>query len=159
MNKLNLAAFILLSFITLTSVSCKKFKDATIYTTPTVAMSGALSVPPNASTATGSFTGSYNDVTKTFSYTINYTGLTGNLQAVHVHGPASPSYAGAVVQSFSFTSGTTASGSYSNSLFVDGVVVKEEDLLAGQYYIDLHTAVYPATGAAGANLRGQIVFN
>jgi hypothetical protein len=36
---------------------------------------------------------------------------------------------------------------------VDGVAVREEDLLNGMYYINIHTATYP-----GGEIRGQIVF-
>ena len=48
---------------------------------------------------------------------------------------------------------------FNGTLFVDGTVIKEEELLAGRYYIDVHTAVpnFPATGARGT-IRGQLIF-
>ena len=56
----------------------------------TATYSGANEVPPNASTATGTITGTYNDVTNTIYYTISFSGLGSNSTAAHFHGPAAP---------------------------------------------------------------------
>lgn len=45
-------------------------------------------VPPANSKATGTFTGTYDPSSKTLSYTITYSGLTGEPTAAHFHGPA-----------------------------------------------------------------------
>ena len=45
------------------------------------------------------------------------------------------------------------SGTLSGTLLVDGTVIKENDLLNGQYYLNIHTSVYP-----GGEIRGQITF-
>jgi len=37
-------------------------------------------------------------------------------------------------------------------MFVDGVKIKEEHILAGEYYINLHTAANP-----GGEIRGQLI--
>ena len=120
-------------------------------------------------TATGTMSVSYNNLTKTLTYSVNYSALNTNPTAIHVHGLGSPGFKGPHVQVFTsgFTNTSAGVGTFSNSLFVDGVVIKEEDLLAGQYYIDLHTAAFPANTTTGTPpgwaienpiLRGQITF-
>src|SRR5262244_3594669 len=46
------------------------------------------SVPPNNSNGTGSLQATYDTATKQLTYTVNYSGLTGNATAAHFHGPA-----------------------------------------------------------------------
>ena len=50
--------------------------------------SGSKEIPTNATTGTATLTGTYNRATNSLSYTINWTGLTGNLTGAHFHGPA-----------------------------------------------------------------------
>jgi hypothetical protein len=157
MNKLNATAFVAFLFTLVLATSCKKDPEARIYSNSNIQMSAGQAVPSNTTSATGTISASYNTTTKTLTYTVNYTGLTGAPTAIHVHGLAAPGFPAPIVQVFTsgFVAGAaTGSGSFTNSLFADGLVVKEEDILAGQYYIDLHTATYPATGAP--QIRGQI---
>jgi hypothetical protein len=81
---------------------------------------------------------------------------------MHIHGQATVGYPAAVVQNIITSSGgiTTpsatrfpATGTFSANLLVDGVVVKENDILNGFYYINIHTAAFPA-----GEIRGQIKF-
>ena len=51
------------------------------------------------------------------------------------------------------TISNTTCGTYTGTLLADGVVVKEDDLLNGVYYINIHTAAYP-----NGEIRGQIRF-
>ena len=62
------------------------------------------------------------------------------------------SYVNGIVQTISGNP-TGASGSFNGSLYVDGTVEKKHDLMAGKFYIDIHTAAYPA-----GEIRGQIMF-
>lgn len=45
--------------------------------------SGLQEVPPNASPATGTIVGTYDNVTKVLSFTINFSGMLGNTTAGH----------------------------------------------------------------------------
>jgi len=45
------------------------------------------------------------------------------------------------------------SGTFSNSVLVDEVAIKEAGLLAGLYYVNIHTPTFP-----GGEIRGQIEF-
>lgn len=116
--------------------------------------------PANTSSAIGSLNVFYSKETKILTYSFNWSGLTGPVTVFHIHGLGPTGYAAPVVQTLATASIvrcptflTTVCGSYSGTLLVDGVVVKEEDLLNGNYYVNIHTATYP-----GGEIRGQIIF-
>ena len=116
-------------------------------------MTGAQEVPAVPTVGFGLMNVSYSKVTKVLSYDFTWSGFTGPITAAHIHGLAPTGYNAGVVQGFTGVS-ATAAGKFSGTLFVDGVRVKEEDLLNGLYYINLHTATYP-----GGEIRGQVHFN
>ncbi len=112
------------------------------------------------SPALGSMDVFYTRETRILTYSFKWSGLTGPVTAFHIHGLAPAGYSTAVVQTFVLTSiipcapGTvTTCGSYSGTLLIDGVVVKEQDLLNGLYYINIHTTLNPS-----GEIRGQIRF-
>lgn len=135
-------------------------KRITDYEKKAIVMSGAQETPSVPSSAVGSMDVFYTKSTRTLTYNVKWSGLTGAVTAMHIHGLAPTGYQAGVVQTFSTanivrcpTSSTTACGSYSGTFQVDGFVVKEDDLLNGMYYINIHTATYP-----GGEIRGQIRF-
>jgi hypothetical protein len=151
--------------------SCEKDGDQTrLFINDTIRLTGAQSVPPNALTGTGTMRASYNRETKTLNYIINWTNLTDSVRAIHIHGLAdagfialpAPSgmYPNGIVQNnttgFQLTS--ARNGSFAGSLFVDGTVIRETDLLAGKFYVDIHTKTAPYTPTGQAEVRGQITF-
>ncbi|MBI3138516.1 MAG: CHRD domain-containing protein [Sphingobacteriales bacterium] len=123
-------------------------------------LTGANETPATPTTALGTLDVSYTKSSKILSYTINWSGLTGPVTAAHIHGLAPTGYAAGVLQSFSTsaivkcpTVSNTSCGTYKGTLLVDDVVVKEDNLLNGMYYVNLHTATYPA-----GEIRAQIRF-
>ena len=125
-----------------------------------IPLTGAQETPAVPSTAIGTMDVFYSKETRTLTYKVSWTGLTGSVAAAHIHGLAPTGFAAPVVQTFSTSaivrcssSSTTACGTYSGTLLADGIVVKEQDILNGVYYINLHTATYP-----GGEIRGQIKF-
>jgi hypothetical protein len=160
MNQLKRTAFALLLGAFFLS-SCEQDHEGNELTTTVsnnnITMTGAQVVPPNSSTATGQISATYDRKSKILSYKITWSGLTAAVTAIHVHGLADAGYL-ALVAPIQVISGnsTAVSGSYSGTLFVDGIAVKENDVLAGQYYIDIHTnnPVFNVTG----EIRGQITF-
>jgi hypothetical protein len=156
-------SFIAAAAVMIAAVSCKKNPDVVTYSGNGLALTAAqvVPVPANPSAATGSIDATYDKNNRTLSYTVNWSNTSDSVTAIRVHGPAEPGYAGAALQVF--TNSTTAqtvpprrkSGSFSGSLAVDNIVIKEEDLLAGLYYI----AVYTKTSGAAPELRGQIRLN
>jgi hypothetical protein len=118
-------------------------------------MNGAQETPPVTTAATGTIDATYSIYTKVLTYTVNWSGLSGLPVAAHVHGLATQGYAAGIVQPMWTAANAVlypASGKYTGSLFVDGVNIREENILAGAYYINLHTAAKP-----NGEIRGQII--
>jgi hypothetical protein len=113
--------------------------------------SGAQEVPPNASTATGTVVGTYNDQTNTLSFTIIFSGLSAPTTVAHFHGPAAVGVgAGVTIAHAGFPVGVTA-GTYSTTNVL--TEAQEAQLLAGLWYSNIHTSALP-----GGEIRAQIQF-
>jgi hypothetical protein len=165
--KLTVLASLILSSMALLS-SCEpdaELKKITDFSKSGIVLSGAQEVPANASAALGSMDVFYTRETRTLTYTVNWTGLTDSVLLMHIHGLAPTGYAAGVTQSIVATSNSifpqktsgkftfAKTGKLSGTLLVDGVAVKEVDLLNGLYYMNIHTNTY-----TGGEIRGQIVF-
>jgi hypothetical protein len=179
------AIFLLIGAVTL--YSCKKDEGQTFYTAKTTSFSssqvitacttpGPGCVPPTLppSIGKGTLKASYDKNTKILSYIITIDTVQGNPVTAHIHGiadsgflalpdPLGPfksvsPYAGGVVQVISTSSIQAAKkGTLTGTLFADGMFIKEEHILGGKYYFDIHTngnALY--TGFS--ELRAQLVF-
>ena len=148
-----LTAF-LLSLSIFIIFSCGKSTEETekenIYYGRALPMTGAQETPPVTTSATGSIDANYNRLTKTLSYTVTFSGLSGNATAAHIHGLGEVGVKADPIQTFTFPAKT--SGTYSGSLLVDGVKIVEEYLLAGRYYINIHTAANTQ-----GEIRGQLI--
>jgi hypothetical protein len=116
-------------------------------------LTGSQEVPVKTSTATGSADISYDKSTKMFSFTINWQTLTGTPTGAHIHGPAARGTNAGIKYDFFSVMPKTVSGTFTNSVMVDGVSLKEDSLLAGFYYFNIHTPTNP-----GGEIRGQIEF-
>lgn len=116
----------------------------------TATYSGANEVPPNASAATGTIVGVYNDATNTIYYNIVFSGLSANTSAAHFHAPAAPGVnAGVTLGHAGFPTAVMA-GNYSKiDVFTDA---QETNLKAGLMYSNIHTSLFP-----GGEIRAQIV--
>ena len=142
----------LLSIPVLLLISCKSTSEVeaeNIYYA-NFAMTGAQEVPANSSTATGTVDANYNRFTKTLTYKVTFSGLSGNATMAHIHGMGEVGINASVFQTFVGFPLTTA-GSYSGTLLIDEIRITENDLLAGRYYFNIHTALRP-----GGEIRGQL---
>lgn len=169
MKLIKLTAFSALLIISVTGlVSCERDADQKIQTDFSktgIILSGAQETPATPTAAIGTMDVYYTRETRILTYTVNWSGLTDSVQLMHIHGLAPTGFAAGVVQTIVGTSNTifnqktagkftyAKTGSLSGTLLVDGVVVKEADLLNGFYYMNIHTATYPA-----GEIRGQILF-
>jgi hypothetical protein len=111
-----------------------------------VPLTGAAEVPPNDSAGTGTVQATFDTDTKVFTWTIEYSGLTGDATAAHFHGPAAPdANAGPVIP----IEGNLASPISGTATLTDA---QAAELQGGMWYFNVHTAQYP-----DGELRGQLV--
>ena len=108
-------------------------------------LSASQSVPPNDSKGTGSLQATYDTANKQLTYTVNYSGLTGNATAAHFHGPADPGKTAAVVVP---VQGSVASPIKGTATLTDS---QAADLLAGKWYFNIHTEANKP-----GEIRGQV---
>ena len=133
---------ILLAGITLTS--CKKDEVVSNDVAFMAMLSGAEEVPAVSTTATGMLEGTFNKVTKIFTYTATFSGMTPT--AWHIHKGAKGANGGVI-----FALGTTFASPF-KSATVALTAEQETDLMAGSYYINFHSAKSPS-----GEIRGQLL--
>ncbi|GLH79580.1 CHRD domain-containing protein [Bradyrhizobium sp. SSBR45G] len=107
-------------------------------------LKAANEVPPNASTASGTAEASFDTATKTLSWTISFSGLSGPPIGAHFHGPSEPGKNAGIVLPFKSPE-PPIKGS---SVLTDA---QAADLLAGKWYANIHTQANP-----GGEIRGQM---
>jgi len=110
-------------------------------------LSGANEVPPNGSQATGTSSGTYDDVTNVFMMDTSATGFSANVTAAHVH-VAPIGINGGVL--FPLT-GVTGSTNYTSHDMAVLSASEELDFLAGNFYVNIHSVEFP-----GGEVRGQL---
>jgi len=108
-------------------------------------LDGKSEVPPNASTGTGTADIDYDAATKKLSWKLTYSGLSGPATAAHFHGPAEPDKNAGVAVAIPNAIEVPAEGS---AILTDA---QAADLMAGKYYVNVHTAANP-----GGEIRGQV---
>lgn len=131
-------------------------------------MNAAQEVPAVTSPATGTFTATLDTSTNVFTYDVTFTGLTANVTAGHIHGPAAAGANNGTTINFAtlagatFTVGATAGTAHGTTTLnaanqitatVNGDSLKKL-LFAGLTYANIHTAA--PTGFAAGEIRGQI---
>jgi hypothetical protein len=99
------------------------------------------------SAGTGFASMTLDDATNLFSWNISWSGLTGNETVMHFHGPALPDQNAGVQVNFGAISGTSSPSIGSTT--ISGA--QATDLLAGLWYINIHTDVFPS-----GEIRGQV---
>lgn len=108
-------------------------------------LDGKSEVPPNASAGTGTADIDYDAATKKLSWKLTYSGLSGPATAAHFHGPAEPDKNAGVAVAIPNATSSPAEGS---ATLTDA---QAADLMAGKYYVNVHTAANP-----GGEIRGQV---
>jgi len=108
-------------------------------------LSGAAQVPPNPSKGTGSVTATFDSQSRLLTWKGSYSGLTGQPLAAHFHGPADAKLNAPVVVNIEML-GSPFEGQATLTQ------AQAAGLLAGQWYVNIHTPAYP-----GGELRGQVL--
>jgi hypothetical protein len=107
-------------------------------------LTGAQEVPAVSTGGSGSLDASFDKGTRKLTYTVTYSGLTGPATAAHFHGPAAPGQNAGVVVPFP---------NAANPIRGETTLTEAQaaDLLAGRWYVNVHTAAHP-----GGEIRGQV---
>ena len=108
-------------------------------------LDGKSEVPPNASAGTGTADLDYDPASKKLSWKLTYSGLSGAATAAHFHGPAEAGKNAGVAVAIPNATSSPAEGS---ATLTDA---QAADLMAGKYYVNVHTAANP-----GGEIRGQV---
>jgi hypothetical protein len=108
-------------------------------------LDGKSQVPPNTSAASGSADIDYDPASKKLSWKLSYSGLSGPATAAHFHGPAEAGKNAGVAVAIPNATSSPVEGS---ATLTDA---QAADLVAGKYYINIHTAANP-----GGEIRGQV---
>ena len=146
----------LLPFVLITLLfACKKddAPNTSIMDKKGLIVSGDQEVPAKTSSANGTMNVTYNKDTRLFSFTVKYNNLTGVPTGAHIHGTAAKGVNAGVKYDFLSLFPQAVSGEFTNSITVDNTSIKQDSLLTGFYYINIHTATNP-----GGEIRGQIEF-
>jgi len=110
-----------------------------------VPLSGASEVPATTSKGSGSADVTFDTASKKLSWKLTYSDLTGPATMAHFHGPATASQnASPVVPIPNIASGVEGSATLTDA--------QAADLMAGKYYVNVHTAANPA-----GEIRGQVI--
>ncbi|MEA2907917.1 MAG: hypothetical protein QOI12_5304 [Alphaproteobacteria bacterium] len=112
------------------------------------AMNAKDEVPPNDSAGTGTAELSYDTATKSLTWTVTFTGLSGPATAAHFHGPAEVGKNAGVAVLIGNTASNLASPAKGTATLNDA---QAGDLMGGRWYVNVHTAAKP-----GGEIRGQV---
>jgi CHRD domain len=102
--------------------------------------------PGVSSSGKGAATASLDTNTKTLTWTVDYSGLSGPATAAHIHGPADPGANAGIVVPFS---GNLASPIKGSATLTDAQIAQ---LGAGKWYVNIHTEANKP-----GEIRGQLV--
>ena len=109
-------------------------------------LDGKAEVPPNASAGKGVADLDYDPASKKLSRKLTYSGLSGPATAAHFHGPAEAGKNAGVAVAVPNATSSPVEGS---ATLTDA---QAADLMAGNYYVNIHTAANP-----GGEIRGQVM--
>ncbi|MEX0628199.1 MAG: CHRD domain-containing protein [Cucumibacter sp.] len=112
----------------------------------TAELSGLNEAPPNGVAATGLAEATFDTESMILDWTVTYEGLSGPAIGAHIHGPVEPGSNAGILIEFDPIEVSPITGSATLTQ------VQAADLLAGLYYVNLHTAAHP-----GGEVRGQLI--
>lgn len=110
-------------------------------------LKGSNEVPPATSGGTGTLTATLDTTTNELRYHVTFDGLSGAATGAHFHGPAAPGANGAPQVPIKMSPMASP---------IDGTATltpeQAKELLAGKWYLNIHTAANP-----DGEIRGQVL--
>ena len=156
MESAGVASLVLLAFTSESAAEMTLFKAD---------LKGSNQVPPSQTRGTGTFSATYDSVTRRLSWKGSYSDLSGPATAAHIHGPATAETNARLVFWTSDNIGQCSQGECRlnsdtkapplTSPFEGSATLTEAqaaELMAGMYYVNIHTNAY-----ARGEIRGQLV--
>ncbi|MCV9966850.1 CHRD domain-containing protein [Pararhizobium sp. BT-229] len=107
-------------------------------------LKGSTEVPPVQTSATGTADIIYDPTSKNLTWTIEHTGLSGDVTAAHFHGPAPVGENAPPVVPIDMSALAKGSATLDEA--------QAKDLTEGRWYLNLHTAAKP-----DGEIRGQVM--
>lgn len=107
-------------------------------------LKGSTEVPPVQTSATGTADITFDSGSKNLSWTIEHTGLSGDVTAAHFHGPAAVGVNAPPVVPIDVSAVAKGSATLDDA--------QAKDLSEGRWYLNLHTAANP-----DGEIRGQVM--
>src|SRR4051812_31479291 len=101
-------------------------------------------VPPTNSAGKGQLEAVYDTITKEFSWTLTYSGLSGPITGVNFHGPAEQGKEGPII----FPAGPTTASPIKASI---KLTIPQADALKRGIYIEIQTSTF-----RGGEIRGEL---
>jgi hypothetical protein len=108
-------------------------------------LTGGEEVPPVSTAGNGMAEVQFNTNTNVISWKVTYSGLSGPATASHIHGPAEVGQNAGVVVPFANVGMQPIQGQATLT------PAQVADLVAGRWYVNVHTAAHP-----GGEIRGQL---
>lgn len=115
-------------------------------TTMTARLSGSSEVPPAAGGGSGTLQATLDKQTRVLTWSLTIAGLSGPVTAAHFHGPAMAGENAGVAAPMVVGLKSPDNGVVTLS------TAQMEDLLAGKWYVNVHTASHP-----NGEIRGQVM--
>ncbi len=99
-------------------------------------LTGAQEVPAVSTAGSGTLDATFDKDTRKLSYTVTYSGLSAPATMAHFHGPAAPGSNAGVVVPFA---------NPANPISGETTLTEAQaaDLLAGRWYVNVHTSAHP----------------
>ena len=142
--------FLFLSAVALASLVCgcatPPAKESAHLATFTTRLAGTNVVPATSSTAMGTADAVLDKQTRLLRWKMSFSQLSGPVTMAHFHGPAAIGVNAGVALDFAGPVNSPYEGRATLS------AQQAADLLAGKWYINLHTARFPA-----GEIRGQMI--
>jgi hypothetical protein len=132
--------------LALTMAGCSSLRPDLHLAAFSTQMTGMNQVPPVKTLAGGRVDAVLDKNTRLLRWKLSYTGLSGPATAGHFHGPAAVGANAGVALPLGATLRSPMEGRATLT------AAQAADLLAGKWYVNIHTAAHP-----GGEIRGQMI--